>query len=168
MKRCTDAVPLLGPMLDGALPDDDREWVDEHLRGCAGCRDRKALIAAQGEARRERLAARASQADFTGFADRVLARAAKEREARPMERLRVWGREMWGAHHRAVAAFGSLALAASIALGVVLAPPAEDEPVVVADASQPQLDEVDFGSHDGAVVELRDKTPVIWLSEDRP
>ena len=32
---------------------------------------------------------------------------------------------------------------------------------------EPQLEEVEFGSHDGAVLQLRDNTPVIWLSEDR-
>ena len=31
MKRCQDIVPLLGPLLDGALPDDDRAWVEDHL-----------------------------------------------------------------------------------------------------------------------------------------
>src|SRR5207247_7675246 len=47
MKRCEDVVPLLGPLMDSALPEDDREWVEEHLRECAACRDRKTLIAAQ-------------------------------------------------------------------------------------------------------------------------
>ena len=31
-----------------------------------------------------------------------------------------------------------------------------------------QLEVVDFGSHDGAVMQLRDKTPVIWLGREHP
>ena len=75
MKRCPEIVPLLSPLLDGALPDDDRAWVEDHLCGCASCRDRLALIAAQAEAIRETLAARVDKLDLSGFADRVLVRA---------------------------------------------------------------------------------------------
>src|SRR5437868_58472 len=42
MKRCPDAVPLLGPLLDGALPPDDSEWALEHLRECARRREHPA------------------------------------------------------------------------------------------------------------------------------
>jgi anti-sigma factor RsiW len=169
MKRCEDAAPLLGAFLDSALAGDDRDWVEEHLRECAACRERQAFIAAQGAALRERLEARGAQADFTGFADRVLARALQEKELRGSEHLRVWGSEMWGAHRRAIVGAGGIFAAACLALAVVFTPPAAetiDEPLL-ADASIPQLETVDFGSHDGAVTELRDRTPVIWLSEDR-
>jgi hypothetical protein len=36
----------------------------------------------------------------------------------------------------------------------------------VADNS-PQLEEVDFGTHDGAVLQLAGQTTVIWMSEDK-
>jgi anti-sigma factor RsiW len=36
--RCMEVVELLTGYLDGALPDDARTRVDEHLRGCEGCR----------------------------------------------------------------------------------------------------------------------------------
>ena len=76
MKGCAEVVPLLGPLLDAGLQEDDRAWVEAHLRGCAVCRDRKALLAAQAEALREVLRARGNAADFSGFADRVMARVA--------------------------------------------------------------------------------------------
>src|SRR5258708_34720568 len=105
MRRCEEVVPLLGPLLDAALPDDDREWVEDHLKGCASCRDRQALIAAQGAALREVLAARADKADFTGFSDRVLARAAPDKSRAP---LSVWGSEMGGTHPSASTPAGAL------------------------------------------------------------
>jgi anti-sigma factor RsiW len=36
--RCVELVELLTAYLDGALSDDARTQVDEHLRGCEGCR----------------------------------------------------------------------------------------------------------------------------------
>jgi hypothetical protein len=169
MKRCQDAVPLLGPLLDGALPPDDSEWALEHLRECADCRERQALLAAQGAALREKMLARGASADFSGFADRVLARAAQEEKLRGLELLRVQGSEMWGAHKRAFLAAGGLAAAACLALASFFLPPRAAGPgePLYADASIPQIEEVEFGSHDGAVLHLRDQTPVIWLSEDR-
>src|SRR5258708_9611383 len=103
MKRCQEVVPLLGPPIDGALPDDDLAWVDDHLRGCASCTDRKALFVAQGDALREVLSARGAAADFTGFAGRVLARVGNDRAGPP---LRAYGSELWGVHKRAFAAAG--------------------------------------------------------------
>jgi hypothetical protein len=167
MKRCEEVVPLLGPLLDAALPDDDREWVEDHVKGCASCRDRQALIAAQGAALREVLAARADKADFTGFSDRVLARVAADKSRAP---LSVWGSELWGAHRSAFTAAGGLAVAACLALAVWFAParvvPADDGDLMLADA-RTQIEDVDFGTHDGAVLDLPQDTTVIWMSEDR-
>ena len=36
---CKDFVELITEYLDGALPDDVRVQVDEHLDGCDGCRN---------------------------------------------------------------------------------------------------------------------------------
>src|SRR4051812_23889965 len=107
MRTCKEIVPLLGPMLDGELPDDDREWVDQHVRGCAGCRDRQALISAQGRALRDHYASKS--ADFTGFTAKVMARVATDAGRAP---ARVWGSELWQAHRGAFAAAGGLAVAA--------------------------------------------------------
>jgi hypothetical protein len=99
----------------------------------------------------------------------VLAKVQAGKKMRGLEHLRVWGGEMWGAHRHAIAAASGLAAAACLALAVLFTPPAADhaDETLLADASIPQFEEVEFGSHDGAVMQLRDKTPVIWLSEDR-
>src|SRR4051812_49828908 len=120
MKRCTDAVPLLGPLHDGALPDDDRAWVEEHLGECASCRDRVALIAAQGQALRDALGGRAAAIDVSGLADRVMARVRADRGG-AVERAPVLGRELWWAHGRALTA-GGLALAACMVVAIFLGP----------------------------------------------
>lgn len=167
MTKCNDAVPLLGPLLDEALPADDAAWVQEHLAGCEKCRDRKALLAAQAQGLREVLEVRSAAVDFSGFSQRVMDRIA--REPAPTAWQPAWFTELWGAHRTAFAAGGSALAAACLALAVWLAPQrgADEGIQLLADASAPQLDEVDFGSHDGAVMELGDRTPVIWLSDDR-
>jgi anti-sigma factor RsiW len=165
MKRCEEVVPLLGPLADGALSADDRAWVEDHLRGCASCRDRQALIGAQGQALRDALAARAAKLKLDGFADRVLARVGEQRAA--PSRIPVWGHEMWWAHRGAIVAAGGLAAAACMALGVFLSPSrADDELALLADNS-PQVEEVEFGTRDGAVLQLPQQTTVIWMSDDR-
>ena len=166
MKRCSDAVPLLSPLSDGALPDDDRAWVEEHLGECGRCQDRLAIVRAQAQALRERLAARVQSADFSGFAARVLARIRQDERPSAIDRLRVWASEMWMVRRGTLAATSGLALAACLALGVFLAPEREPAPTMVADASV-QLEQVDFGTHDGAVLQLPHDTTVIWISEDR-
>jgi anti-sigma factor RsiW len=165
MKRCEDVVPLLGPLADAALPEDDREWVEEHLGACAACRDRLALIVAQGAALREALQARAAAASFDGLPDRVLARVANDSGRAP---LPVWFSELWSAHRGAFTAAGGLAAAAAVALAVFFTPAqAYDEAAILADASAPEIQRVEFGTHDGAVLQLPHDTTVIWMSDDR-
>lgn len=165
MKRCEEVVPLLGPLQDSVLPDDDRSWVEDHLRGCPSCRDRVALLFAQAHALREALDARAASLDFAGFSDQVLRRVRSER-ASAAERAPVWGREMWWAHRGAFTAAGGLAVAACLALAVFFTPSRSDDIGLLADNS-PQVEEVDFGTRDGAVLQLPRQTTVIWMSDDR-
>jgi len=112
MKRCPEIVPLLGPLLDGALPEDDRAWVEDHLCGCPSCRDRKALIAAQAEAIRE-AARRADPGalDFNGLSRR--GPGPRAQRARPRFRA---ARPSWGAscggHRRRVRRRGRALLSA--------------------------------------------------------
>ncbi len=165
MKPCADVVPLLGTLLDGALAEDDRGWVEDHLCGCPSCRDRLALIAAQGEAIRDAIGKRAAALDLSGFSDRVLARV-RDRRASAAERAPIWGREIWWSHRRALTTAGGLALAACAALAVVLTPrDAVDDPTLLADNS-PQVESVEFGTREGAVLQLPQAT-VIWMSDDR-
>ena len=130
-----------------------------------------AFLAAQGAALREAVVARAAPADFARLTDRVMARVATESRPGASRRLSLWSSEMWGAHRAMMTAAGSFALAACLALAVLLQPatPLDDgaqQAELLSDAAQPQVDEVDFGTHDGAVLRLQDKTPVIWLGED--
>src|SRR5207245_10548913 len=108
MKRCEEVVPLLGPLYDGALADDDRAWVEDHVRGCRSCQDRLALIGAQARALRGVVEARAGELDLSGLADRVMARIGQERPGFS-QRAPVWGREMWWARRGAFVAGGGLA-----------------------------------------------------------
>jgi hypothetical protein len=77
---------------------------------------------------------------------------------------------MWHAHRRVFAAAGGLAAAACAALAVFLVPPttppAKHVLLAVAETPTTQVDEVDFGTHDGAVVQLPNQTTMIWMSED--
>jgi anti-sigma factor RsiW len=165
MKRCEEVVPLLGPLYDAALADDDRAWVDDHLRGCSSCRDRLALLAAQAQALREALAARAARLDLSGFSDRVLRRVRSAR-APAAGRAPVWAREMWWAHRGAFTAASGLAVAACLLLAVFFAPSRTDDIGLLAENS-PQVEEVDFGTGDGALLQLPRQTTVIWMSDDR-
>jgi anti-sigma factor RsiW len=165
MKRCEEVVPLLGPLADDALPADDRAWVEDHLRGCPACRDRQALIGAQGQALREVIAARAALVDLDGFPDRVLARIGEQRGA--PSPLPVWGREMWWAHRGAFISAGGLLAAACMALAVFLSPARPDDELALLADNSPQVEEVEFGTRDGAVLQLPQQTTVIWMSDDR-
>ena len=165
MRRCEEVAPLLGPLHDGALADDDRAWVEDHVRGCASCRDRLALIVASAQAVRESVIARARGLDLTRLPDRVMARVREDRAA-AAERAAVWGREMWWTHRRAFAAAGGLAVAACMAAAVLFLPWRRDDAALIADNS-PQIEEVDFGTRNGAVLQLPRQTTVIWMSDDR-
>jgi Putative zinc-finger len=165
MSRCEEIVLLLGPLHDGALADDDRAWAEDHARGCASCRDRLTLIQALAQAVRESVIARARGLDLKKLPDRVMARVREERP-RARQRAAVWGREMWWAHRRAFTAAGGLAVAACMAMAVLFFPWRADDGGLIADNS-PQIEEVDFGTRNGAVLQLPRQTTVIWISDDR-
>ena len=59
-----------------------------------------------------------------------------------------------------------MALAACMALFMLFLPATTDDAPAVADNS-PQVEEVDFGTRDGAVLQLGHETTVIWMSDDR-
>jgi anti-sigma factor RsiW len=161
-KRCAEVLPFLGALADGAVREDDKTWVEAHLADCGACPDRLLLLKAQGNALREAVRARAAAANFDGFADKVLARARKEKP-RGFEGSFVWTREMYGAHRGAFAGAAGLMLAACMALAVVFVP-GQAAPEELALESQVEM--VDFGTHDGAVLQLPHDTTVIWMSDD--
>jgi anti-sigma factor RsiW len=173
VKSCREIVSLLGAYADGELLEDERDLVASHLGSCRSCPERLRLIAAQGAALRDRIVARGAGRDLSGLADQVMTLVAVEQRPAPLQRLPAWTSELWAAHRTVFATAGSLAIAAGLALAVIFKPDAPDSAaaqaeIAAADAFAPQVDEVDFGSHDGAVMQLRDKTPVIWLGQERP
>lgn len=170
-RRCEESVPLLGPLLDGELGEEDRAWLADHVRSCDTCTRRRDLLAAQRDAVCDAVVARARAADFSGFADKVLGRIANDREPAKVVRLRVWGTETWRAYRRPISAAAGLAVAASLALFAVLSPQRTDPrgTVLLADARAPGtvVEEVDFENHEGAVLQSG-QTTVIWLDDDAP
>ena len=162
--RCQESVPLLGPYLDGELEAEDRAWVDEHLGGCAACRTRKALLAAQRDAIRNHVVARAAGADLSRLTTAVMQRVSRQRPSPPVS---VWGRELWRAHRVRISTAAALAVAASVAAIVAIRPLGRGAPA----ASQPvaqivSIDEVDFVDRPGMVLQSG-QTAIIWLSKDQ-
>lgn len=168
-RRCEESVPLLGPFLDGELPEEDRAWVAEHLAGCDACAARLTLLAAQRDAVREAVVRRAAPADLSRIADAVLARV--EQEPAPVLRLRVWGTEMWRERRGRMSAAAGLAVAASLAVVALLSPfqGGSLKGPLLADArnSGTTVEEIDFENHEGAVMQSG-QTTVIWVDDDGP
>jgi anti-sigma factor RsiW len=170
-RRCAESVPLLGPWIDGELAEEDSAWLAEHVSCCKACSARKALLEAQRDAVREAVVAKAASADLSGLADAVLARVRDDRAPAPVLRLRVWGTETWRAHRTRISAAAGLAVAASLALFTLLPPGSGTTPrgTLLADARGPNttVEEVDFESHEGAVLQAG-QTTVIWIDDDTP
>jgi anti-sigma factor RsiW len=178
-RRCEETVALLGPLVDGELPAHDRAWVQEHLDGCASCRERRLLFLAQAAALREAVRARAAAAPMAGFAEAVMARVAREGGARkPWDGLEAWAIDVLGPHRLGFGATAGVALAAGLALVLVLRPPSDgiliagsEGAAQVASASIDALD-VDDRSN-GAILQVRGigapngpATTVIWVSDE--
>src|SRR5438105_6386927 len=84
---CRDVIPLLGAWLDRELGSEDAARVEGHVMECPGCSDRMALFAAQGEALRVAMTARASaSADLSALTRSVLAQAAEQKPRRVVRR----------------------------------------------------------------------------------
>jgi anti-sigma factor RsiW len=165
-RRCEESVPLLGPYLDGELPEEDLVWLEEHLSDCAACGGRRDLLLAQGAALRESAAARLAKADFTGVADAVLQRIDREAPRRSIPPLSVWGSEMWGAHRGILSASAGVALAGCLALAFFFVP-SRTAPVILASAQPATIDEIDFENHEGVVLQ-NGATTTIWVDDDSP
>lgn len=122
--RCDEMEPLLGPLLDGELEDEETERVRRHLAACAGCRERAAGLAALETAVR---GLRPKPSDAGSAVEAVLARARSPVDS-PPRRSRSPARPRQPLPRRLLLA-ATLALA--IAGGVWIAvdrPPAPVEP----------------------------------------
>jgi anti-sigma factor RsiW len=168
-RRCEESVPLIGPWMDGELPEEDRAWLAEHVAGCDACATRTALLAAQRDAVREAVVRKAASADLSGLADAVLARLRNDRPPATVLPLRVWGAETWRAHRGRISAAAGLAMAASLAVVALLSPLRSDKGVLLAEArgGGTTVDEIDFESHEGAVLQSG-QTLLIWVDDDAP
>jgi anti-sigma factor RsiW len=148
---CHDVIPLLGAWLDRELGSDDAARVEGHVMECPACSDRMAVFAAQGEALRVSMTARASaSADLAGMTRAVRAQIEERQRRRRVVR-------------RPVAAAMALAAAvAGLAVGLrtFVTPPAE-APLPLRVAS---IDAVDFRGAQGFVVQSG-PTSIIWLRE---
>lgn len=165
--HCT-SVQQLSAHLDGELSPAARVTLQAHLTGCPSCRARLAALRAVGDALRSRFEAQAEAADFTGFADSVLARLHPHRP--PLgERLSVALAE-WRTH-RAGALWGGAALAAAALVAVLALPTVA--PDGLAESGHPTLQDVstDETSHVAPVVlKTEGGDAIIWLVDhpDRP
>src|SRR5436305_15124333 len=110
---CHDVIPLLGAWLDRELGSDDAARVEGHVMECPACSDRMALFAAQGEALRVSMTARAAaSADLSALRQSILAQVQEQKQRRVVRRPVV-------ALLRPVAAGMALAAAvAGMAIGV--------------------------------------------------
>lgn len=181
IRRCEDAVPLLGPLVDGELPADERAGVQAHLDGCAACRDRRLLLLAQGAALRETVRARAAAAPLAGFADAVMARLAREARApKPWDGIHAWAIGAAGPRRLGFGATAGVALAAGLALVLFLRPPSDGALIARSDVASAvgsaSIDALDFGDRGtAAVLQLHGRgapnapsTTVIWVSDEPP
>ena len=154
---CRDVIPLLGAWLDRELGSDDAARVEGHVMECPACSDRMALFAAQGEALRVAMSARAAgSADLPALTRSVLAQVEEQKQRKVVRRpVAVLARPVAVAMALAAAVAG-----VAIGLRTFSQPPAE-APLPVRVAS---IDEVDFRGAQGFVLQSG-PTSIIWLRE---
>jgi anti-sigma factor RsiW len=96
---CKSFQMLLSAYADGEVDAKERAQVELHLSGCDDCRARLADLQALSGNLSAHLMAQAEQADFSRFADRVMARIGPEQPGL-LERLRVAWSEILAYHAR--------------------------------------------------------------------
>jgi hypothetical protein len=153
---CPDVIPLLGAWLDRELGSDDAARVEGHVMDCPACSDRMALFAAQGEALRVAMTARASASgDLSALTRSILAQVEQRKQPRVLRRPLAVLRP-------AAVAMAVAAAVAGVAVGLrTFSPPPAEAPLPVLVAS---IDEVDFRGAQGFVLQSG-LTSIIWLRE---
>jgi anti-sigma factor RsiW len=166
---CGEFVPHLSPLVDGELPPRLRTKVERHLSHCPDCTGRVTDLRAEGGLVRHGLELLTDDADFTGFAQKVMARVTPQRP--PFwERLRITLIETW-TYQRAALGSG-LAVAAALLIIIPVGWQARN----AAQASPTHLAvrsvTVDPSAHVAPVVFTNDQTgdAIIWLvdHDDHP
>lgn len=110
---CQSFIPMLSPFIDGELVPADRQTVERHLSVCRDCTGRVADLRAESGLVRLGMEMHADEADFTGFAQKVMARVTPDRPPL-MERMRLAVSELF-LYQR-----GALMTAAAAVMVVVL------------------------------------------------
>ena len=154
---CRDVIPLLGAWLDRELGSDDAARVEGHVMECPACSDRMALFAAQGEALRVAMSARAAaSADLPALTRSVLSQVEEQKQRKVVRRpVAVLARPV-------AVAMALAAAVAGVAIGLrTFSPPPAEAPLPVRVAS---IDEVDFRGAQGFVLQSG-PTSIIWLRE---
>jgi anti-sigma factor RsiW len=110
---CKSYIPLLSPFIDGELSPAERQTVERHLAACHDCTGRVADLRAESGLVRHGMEMLADEADFTGFAQKVMARVTPEK-APFFERMQLSIQELF-LYQR-----GALVTAAAAVLVVVM------------------------------------------------
>jgi anti-sigma factor RsiW len=76
---CQRSLPLLSAYIDGELSPAERGHLERHLAACPSCTSRVADLRAESGLIRVGLEMAADEVDFTGFAQKVLARVTPEK-----------------------------------------------------------------------------------------
>ena len=114
---CDAYLSMLSPFIDGELSPADRLTVERHLAACPDCTARVADLRAESGLVRLGMEMLADEADFTGFAQRVMARITPEKPPL-MERWRLAVTELF--LHQRTALVAAAATVAVAVLGVLL------------------------------------------------
>jgi anti-sigma factor RsiW len=166
---CQQFLPLLSPFVDGELTPSERVLVEQHVASCGACPKRVADFRAASGLVRLGLERVADEADFSGFAQGVMARLTPQRP--PLwERIRLGWSESWQ-HQR-----GRFAGGFAVAVVLAIALPVGYRAQLASQAPLPHLAVrsviVDPGAHVAPVVMTNDQTgdAIIWLvdHEDHP
>lgn len=77
--ECQKQLIALSPYVDGELSPSERQALERHLAGCADCTSRVADLRATSGLMRVGMEMLADEADFSGFAQKVMARITPEK-----------------------------------------------------------------------------------------
>ncbi|MGA9521708.1 MAG: zf-HC2 domain-containing protein [Myxococcaceae bacterium] len=117
---CKTFFPMLSPFIDGELSPSERQLIERHLGVCPDCTGRVADLRAESGLVRLGMEMLADEADFTGFAQKVMARITPEKPPL-LERIRLSVAEFFTYQRAMVATAGvSAAVVALVAVPLIL------------------------------------------------
>jgi anti-sigma factor RsiW len=175
-EACRTFVPLLSPFIDGELSSSERRAVEHHLEACQDCSARAADLRAQSGLVRIGLELLADEADFSNFANKVMARMTPSRI--PFwERWKLSLSELFTYHRAAmVSSLVTAGVAAAIAIPLALrsGPPtgyASERMAVRKVSTVPEAHVAPVvmkGEHGNAIIWLVDHKHLLQSSDEQP